>query len=201
MLVCFDHSIWIVAINSQGVKYHDELLILLTPEYEKPAVECVLTRLVYNYDHLNAQTSGFLFITLNLKRFFNSCHHVQKCFFSKQTGEIKDPKMNMKVKKGGFNLCTHNCFSIETCCHFIVSHIRKCRQRNKSLNCWLDMWISLKSMKHPENTHDIKSQGVRFILTLILFLLCYVAVMYCGLLLLVNRHGWLHFLLHGIYYC
>ncbi|AZI51159.1 hypothetical protein EBO33_02655 [[Curtobacterium] plantarum] len=41
-----------------------------------------------------------------------------------------------------------------------------------------------------------KNYGVRFILTLILFLLCYVAVMYCGVLLLVNRHGLLHFLLH-----
>lgn len=51
-------------------------------------------------------------------------------------------------------------------------------------------------MRHPENTHNIKKYGIRFIMALMLFLLCYVAVMYCGVLMLVNRHGVLHFLLH-----
>jgi hypothetical protein len=51
-------------------------------------------------------------------------------------------------------------------------------------------------MMHPDKNRKIKKYGIRFIMTLILFLLCYVAVMYFGVLLLVNRHGLLHFLLH-----
>ncbi|ELP23918.1 hypothetical protein F385_3215 [Pantoea agglomerans 299R] len=51
-------------------------------------------------------------------------------------------------------------------------------------------------MKDSDKTEKIKKYGIRFIMTLLLFLLCYVAVMYCGVLLLVNRHGLLHFLLH-----
>ena len=39
------------------------------------------------------------------------------------TGEIKAIKVNVKVKKGGFNFYTHNFFSWENCCDFIVSHI------------------------------------------------------------------------------
>jgi len=54
----------------------------------------------------------------------------------------------------------------------------------------------LMSIRHPDKNRKIKKYGIRFIMTLILFLLCYVAVMYCGVLLLVNRHGLLHFLLH-----
>jgi len=54
----------------------------------------------------------------------------------------------------------------------------------------------LMFMMHPDKNRKIKKYGIRFIMTLILFLLCYVAVMYFGVLLLVNRHGLLHFLLH-----
>jgi len=54
----------------------------------------------------------------------------------------------------------------------------------------------LTSMKYSDKTDKIKKYGIRFIMTLLLFSLCYVAVMYCGVLLLVNRHGLLHFLLH-----
>lgn len=51
-------------------------------------------------------------------------------------------------------------------------------------------------MKKPDNDHKIKKSGVKFFMTLLLFLIFYVAVMYGGVLLLLNRHGLLHFLLH-----
>jgi len=51
-------------------------------------------------------------------------------------------------------------------------------------------------MRYPCNIQKIKKYGIRFITMLIIFLLCYVAVMYFAVLMLVNRHGLLHFLLH-----
>lgn len=53
-------------------------------------------------------------------------------------------------------------------------------------------------MSHPGTKNKIKKYGIRFSVTLMLFLFCYVSVMYGGVLLLINRHGLLHFLLHWV---
>jgi len=45
-------------------------------------------------------------------------------------------------------------------------------------------------------TAKIKKYGLRLSIMLMLFLICYVAIMYGGVLLLLNHHGLLHFLVH-----
>ncbi|MGD9424848.1 hypothetical protein ACLHDD_06705 [Pantoea sp. NSTU24] len=51
-------------------------------------------------------------------------------------------------------------------------------------------------MKYFSDIQKIKKYGIRFMAMLTLFALCYVTLMYCAVMLLVNRHGLLHFLLH-----
>lgn len=51
-------------------------------------------------------------------------------------------------------------------------------------------------MKYLSDIQKMRKYGIRFMALLTLFALCYVALIYCAVVLLVNRHGLLHFLLH-----
>jgi len=52
------------------------------------------------------------------------------------------------------------------------------------------------AMKYLSDIQKMRKYGIRFMALLTLFALCYVALIYCAVVLLVNRHGLFHFLLH-----